>query len=100
MAGPVATPELTQPGPLGIGAAGLDPGLDIRGLQPVDQTDSLIRILRDLSQRDTAFAASGDRDHVIAELSRIRLGHDATSFQQHLTAPQIRCHLSVQQPRM
>ncbi|MFV0435652.1 MAG: replication-relaxation family protein, partial [Leucobacter sp.] len=48
--------------------------------------------------RDTGFTAAGDADHVVTELFRVGLGHDAILPGPPSRASQIRSHLNVQQP--
>ena len=60
-------------------ASSVTPGrvlLDVGGLHPVRQRRlGDPEVLRDLLQRGPGLAATGDRDHVVAELLRIGSGH-------------------------
>ena len=76
---------------------------DISDVQPIPQPRLADpEVLRDLSDRSLTLTGHGH--HIVAELSWMGSRLDglsawSTSFQQDLTAPQIECHLLMQQSR-
>ena len=72
--------------------------IDIGATHPLLQCHRVdAEVSRDLLNRDTGLTATGDADHVVTELFRVRLRHDAILPGPPPRASQIRCHLTMQQ---